>query len=87
MAFRYRAIIVLTLALFLPGVPAAAKRTHAQRTTIRPTPVENIYSQRALRRARIILQLKLLELESERLERVREAILRHLPVDQLLKMP
>lgn len=46
-----------------------------------------LYSRRALRRARIILQLKLLELRSERLERVRKAVERRIPIDELLKDP
>lgn len=52
-----------------------------------PAPVESLYSRRALRRARIILELKLLELRSERLERVRKAIEKHAAIDELLNEP
>jgi hypothetical protein len=55
-----------------PAAPAAAPR------------LTELYSQRALRHARVILQLKLLELRQERLERVRKAIERRIPVDELL---
>jgi hypothetical protein len=34
-----------------------------------------------LRRAKIILQLKLLELRAEQLDRVRRAVERHIPID------
>jgi len=47
----------------------------------------DVYSRRALRRARTILLLKLLELREARLERVRKAIERRLPVEELLDRP
>jgi hypothetical protein len=47
----------------------------------------DLFSRQALRRTRIILQLKLLELRSERLERVRKAIEKGIPIDELLKDP
>ncbi len=76
MYLRYRAGLVLTSLLVLCAATGTAKTApHA----------DEIYSRRALRRARIILQLKLLELRSERLERVRKALERHIPIDKLLK--
>jgi hypothetical protein len=88
MILRYIAASALTLAaalLLTAGTAARGRRVH-------PAPVtypraEDLYSARALRRARIILQLKLLELRKEHLERVRKAIEQHAPIDQLLKVP
>lgn len=93
MLFRYRAVLALTLAAActLPASAqgAAGRRHHRHtRTHAAGSPEASaIYSARALRRARIILQLKLLELRAERLERVRKALERNLPVDQLIQEP
>lgn len=73
---RYRAAVALTSLLLLAGTPAPRHRP--------PAPSLNMYSARVLRRTRTILQLKLLELRKERLERVRRAIELGLPVDQIL---
>lgn len=92
MSLRYRAALALTLALTL--TPPAAARVPRHRHTARRTSAtasslsaEDLYSRRALRRARIILELKLMELRAERLERVRKALEKHVPIDQLLKDP
>ena len=91
MSSRYRAALALTLALAAP-LPAFARQPHrhpranfhhvsaAQGLTAR-----DLYSRRALRRARTILEFKLLELRSERLERIRKAIETHVPIDDLLR--
>ncbi len=87
MLFRYPAALALTLAL---SAPASAPKSvgHARRPTqlhaASTVRVDDLYSRRALRRARIILQLKLLELRAERLERVRKALKRSIPIDRLL---
>lgn len=87
---RYRAALALTLT-FAACLPAAARMPYHRHTTGAAKPAAaapaalGVYSRRALRQARIILQLKLLELRSERLERVRKAIEKHLPVDELLE--
>jgi hypothetical protein len=51
----------------------------------RPTPKslspDDLYSRRALRRVRFIIEMRLLELRKDRLECVRQAILRNLPPD------
>lgn len=90
MALRYLAAFTLTLAL-AASLPGSAKRAHRGRHKPQPTPspvaADQIYSKRALRQAKIILELKLLELRRERLERVRKAILNHVPIDDLLKQP
>ncbi len=49
--------------------------------TPRPRTPEELYATRALRRARLIIELRLLEFRRERLECVRLAILRNLPPD------
>ena len=87
MNVRYPAVLSLTLAIVCPHAiraDAAGKAAHAK-VRPAPPPAAGLYSTRALRRAKIILQLKLLELRSEHLERVRRAIERRLPVDEILK--
>lgn len=92
MAPRYRAALALTLALAasLPAAANTARHRHGRRH-LSPSgatpPVSVLYSRRALRSAKIILQLKLLELRSEHLERVRKALQKNIPVDELLKTP
>jgi hypothetical protein len=87
MAFRYLAAFTLTLAL-AASLPGSAKRVHHRRHKAHPSPppmaADQIYSKQALRRAKMILELKLLELRRERLERVRKAILDHVPIEQIL---
>ena len=86
---RYRAALALTLAL-TASLPAVAKTPQHHRPSHRRTAAaasisaEDLYSRRALRRARIILELKLMELRSEHLERVRRDLEKHVPIDQLL---
>jgi hypothetical protein len=92
MSPRYRAALALTLALTasLPADARSAAHRHAGRHKTGPGAAANapisatdLYSRRALRRARIILELKLMELRKEHLERVRKAIEQHVPIDQL----
>ncbi len=87
---RYPAALALTLALAasLPAAARVPRHRHTLRRTGAPAVSANaLYSARALRRARIILELKLLELRRERLERVRKAIEKNVPIDELLKAP
>ena len=89
---RYRTALALTLAL-TASLPAAARAPgrrnavhhHARVAGSVSISPDGLYSRRALRRARTILELKLLELRSERLERVRKALEKHIPIDELLK--
>lgn len=76
---RYRTALALTSLLLLAAAPAHHQRRHAAAPSI------DLYSARALRRARTILQLKLLEIRKARLERVRRALERGLPVDQIVR--
>jgi hypothetical protein len=71
MNHRYRAALALTLAAALL---AAAPSPHPRPRPVSPPAAEELYSRRALRRAKIILQLKLLELREQQLDRVRRAV-------------
>lgn len=90
MTLGYRAGVALTSLVLLAAPAWAAKsapahvRPRAERAAIDLAP-SSLYSKRALRRARAILQLELLELREERLERVRRAIERQLPAGCLLQ--
>jgi hypothetical protein len=90
MSPRYRAALALTLAVaaWMPADARLPQHRHASRRSAHRTmaiSAGDLYSRRALRRARIILELKLMELRSEHLERVRKAIERHVPIEELLK--
>jgi hypothetical protein len=87
MLTRYRAGLALTLALAasLPTAACVARRHDAHRNAVPAVSPQTLYSSRALRRARTILQLKLLELRREHLDRVRKAIEQNVPLDELLK--
>jgi len=94
MYIRYRAGVAVTSLVLALGVLGTAPKPHAGP---KPTPARNrvvssrrddpdaLYSRRALRRVRLILQLRLLELRKAHLELVRQAIEHHLSVDRLLK--
>lgn len=67
----------LTLAILPPcAASASARAGAAHRAAAAQSPA--LYSRQARRRAATLLQLKLLELREERLERVRAVILKHL---------
>ena len=86
MQISARAASALMLAILL-GAPASASTKPAVRHVAahrRAVPTVDMYSRRALRRAATLLQLKLLELRKARLERVRSAIEKRLPIDDLL---
>jgi hypothetical protein len=81
---RYRAALALT-SLCLLAASAGHHRhpRHAAHPILAPPAAGiEIYSRRALRRARTILQLKLLELHQLQLDRVRRAIERALKAGQ-----
>lgn len=67
--------VLAALAICLLSNSAALAATHRVRSP------EELYSRRALRRARLIIELSLLQFRKERLECVRAAILRTLPPD------
>jgi len=74
----YRTVATATWLLILLACPAGAKDKHLPRKAGPATPETGIYSPRALRRARTILELRLMELRAARLECVREAVERAL---------
>ena len=80
MTIRYRAALLLT-SLLLTATAAAPHRRPARAMP----PAADVYSARALRRARIILELKLLELRKAKLERVLRAIRQNIPIDRILQ--
>jgi hypothetical protein len=61
-----------------PGL--AAERPSPAPSAAALTP-DQLFSRRALRRARVLIQMRLLQLHDERLECVRAALLRRLPVE------
>ena len=83
---RYRAALALTSLCLLAA--SASHHRHARHArppaaaAARASVGVEIYSRRALRRARTILQLKLMELRALQLERIRKAIERVLEADQ-----
>ncbi|MDQ6931558.1 MAG: hypothetical protein M3160_00115 [Candidatus Eremiobacteraeota bacterium] len=81
-----RAALALSFGIVLPI--AAQTPAHAGSSTRHKPPrysVSQLYSSRARHRAITILQLKLLELHEEHLDRLRRIIVRKLPIDTLLK--
>jgi len=57
--------------------PAASPSPKA--ISLRAISPDELFSRRALRRARLLIQMKVLQLRADRLERIREALLRQLP--------
>lgn len=71
------------LLLLLAAAPPALSAVTAERASPSPSPgvvtADQLFSRRALRRARILIQMRLMQLHDERLECVRAALLRGLP--------
>ncbi len=86
MPVSIRAVVALTSVILLAVAAEAPAGAHAanRRKAVHYT-VSQLYSSRARHRAIMILQLKLLELHEERLDRLRQIIVRKLPIDTLLK--
>ncbi len=61
--------------------PAPPRRFRGAGPQNMPTMPDRLYAVRALRRMRLIIEMRLLQLREERLECVRQAILRNLPPD------
>ncbi len=78
------AFVLCAFISFGASAPADAKHSRTRaRAHSTPAPSLDMYSRRALRRARTILQLKLLELREERLDRARRVIEKNLPPNAL----
>jgi hypothetical protein len=75
--------IFILIAVLLAAAPGNAGSPAPSRSTARPSPApltpEEVFSRRALRRARLLIQMRMLQLRDERLECVREALRRQLP--------
>lgn len=84
MNVRYLAALLLTSLTAAAPAPAAGQRPHL-RCQASSAYGPSLYSARALRRAKILLQFRMLELRKARLERVRKAIEDRVPVDDLLR--
>jgi hypothetical protein len=73
-------LVLLPLALFtVAASQPLGKGTPSPRPTASTSLADELFSRRAMRQARLLIQLRLLQLRDERLECVREAILRRLP--------
>lgn len=82
MSIRYL-IPLLVTSLTLGTAAHAGQKGRPAPCTVATASVD-LYSHRALRRARTLLQLKLLELREERLNLVLDALARHAPLEELL---
>jgi hypothetical protein len=71
----------LAAAIAFSAAPAKPKTRTTPAPALRSERVDQLLSKRALRRAKLLIQLRLYELRDERLECVRMAILRRLPWD------
>jgi len=78
----------MSYALMLAALITAGPASPAAAATARPAPSpapgaalapEELFSRRAMRRARLLIQMRLFQLREERLECVREALRRQLP--------
>jgi hypothetical protein len=75
--------LCLLLAILLPAMATTSPphpSVHSSPAAM-PLSPEQLFSRRALRRARLLIQMRMLQLRDERLECVREAILRRLAPD------
>jgi hypothetical protein len=74
--------LFLLIAL-LASPTAAASPVGPSHATARPSPApltpEELFSRRALRRARLLIQMRVMQFREERLECIREALRRRLP--------
>jgi len=75
--------LFILIAVLLAAAPVGSGSPPASRSTASPSAApltpEELFSRRALRRARLLIQMRMLQLRDERLECVREALRRQLP--------
>ncbi len=71
------------ISILLATAPAYAHDAHRSGPTASPSPTtmspDELFSRRALRQARLLIQMRMLQLRDERLECVRAALRRRLP--------
>jgi hypothetical protein len=74
--------ILALISVLLAAAPANAPSPPPSRPAPTASPAlspDALFSRRALRRARLLIQMRMFQLRDERLECVREALLRRLP--------
>jgi hypothetical protein len=75
-------VVLVMLWLFTAFAPLPReKESPAASPSPTPSSADALFSRRAMRNARLLIQMRLLELREQRLECVRAAILRRLPAD------
>jgi hypothetical protein len=75
---KFFALMAMLLAV-TPGTPSPVPSHPAATPSPGVLSPDDLFSRRALRRARLLIQMRLMQLHDERLECVREALLRQLP--------
>jgi hypothetical protein len=77
--------LLALLTILLAARPNDAGSAPLARPTTRPSPAplspDALFSRRALRRAKLLIQMRMFQFRNERLECVRAALLRQLPPD------
>jgi hypothetical protein len=75
--------LFLLISLLLASTAPAPSPVAQSRVTARPSPApplpEELFSRRALRRARLLIQMRVMQFHEERLECIRAALRRQLP--------
>jgi hypothetical protein len=61
------------------GSPPPSPSAHAADVAPAPLSADELFSRRAMRRARLLIQMRVMELREERLECIKEALRRQLP--------
>jgi len=74
-------MLSMTLSIVLIAAALAGGCPSPRPSSPSPLPFDAVLGRRALQHARTLIQLRMLQLREERLECVREAILRRLPAD------
>jgi hypothetical protein len=81
-------LILVLLWLFTAVAPLPREKgSPAPSASPRAASADELFSRRAMRDARLLIQMRLLELREQRLECVRAAILRRLPADLVPQGP
>jgi hypothetical protein len=78
--------LVFLLAILLAPTPAASSSPAAQASPPAISP-DALFSRRALRRAKLLIQMRLMEFREEQLECIREALAHRLPVALWPQLP
>ena len=75
--------LLALISILLASAPSSMQPAAPAKPAASPSPAaltpDELFSRRALRRARLLIQMRLMQLRDERLECVRQALLRQLP--------